>query len=133
MNQTVSDRLNVMFKELVPRSGKAECLAGEIIRAIARIDYRFYNDGDHLGIGYGKQTCNPAGRFLIQKTNEDIAEMVNALWGIESEITYEMVLDKLEEMVLDYVTAHPNLRSQPTPDMFDFRNKREDTPHDDDD
>ena len=130
MNQTVSDRLNEMFKELVPRSGKAENLAGEIIRAIARIDYRFYNDGDHLGIGYGKHTCNPAGRFLIQKTNADIAEMVNALWGIESETAYEMVLDKLEEMVLDYVTTHPDLRNQPTPDMFDFRDKREDNPYD---
>ena len=27
---------------------------------MSRIGYRFYNDGDQLGIGYGKETCNPA-------------------------------------------------------------------------
>ena len=40
------------------RSGSA------IIRAFSRIAYRFENDGDMLGKGYGRETCNPAGRYL---------------------------------------------------------------------
>lgn len=54
------DRINKLFKELVPETGKADSLAGELVRAMSRIGYRFYNDGDQLGIGYGKETCNPA-------------------------------------------------------------------------
>lgn len=58
------ERINKLFKELVPETGKADSLAGELVRAMSRIGYRFYNDGDQLGIGYGKETCNPAGRSL---------------------------------------------------------------------
>ena len=63
------DRINKLFKELVPETGKAGSLAGELVRAMSRIGYRFYNDGDQLGIGYGKETCNPAGRFLGAKAD----------------------------------------------------------------
>ncbi len=61
------ERINQLFEELVPASGKAENLAGELVRAMARIGYRWYNDGDQVGIGYGRETCNPAARFLIHK------------------------------------------------------------------
>ena len=40
------ERLSKLFKELVPDMGKAESLAGELVRAINRIGYRFCNDGD---------------------------------------------------------------------------------------
>ena len=60
---------------MVPDTGKAESLAGERIRAISRIGYRYYNDGDQLGIDYGKETCNPAGRFLRANGNEQIAKL----------------------------------------------------------
>ena len=50
------ERINKLFEELVPVSGKAESLAGELIRAMSRIAYRFYNDGDQVGMGYGKET-----------------------------------------------------------------------------
>ena len=135
MNQAVNDRLNKLFEELVPHEGKAESLAGEIVRAMSRIGYRFYNDGDQLGIGYGKETCNPAGRFLAAKTDEAIASMVWALWGVYSEESYERLLDKLTEMVADYVDAHPELRNQPTPDMWSFADEDEDKDdsYDDDD
>ena len=53
------ERINKLFKELVPETGKADSLAGELVRAMSRIGYRFYNDGDQLGIGYGN-----AKRFL---------------------------------------------------------------------
>ena len=57
-------RFDELFDELVPMSGKADSLAGEIIRAVSRIVYRYYNDGDIVGVGYGNETCNPAARFL---------------------------------------------------------------------
>lgn len=120
------DRLNTLFEELVPASGKADSLAGELVRATSRIGYRFFNDGDQLGIGYGKETCNPAGRFLIKKAPKEIGDLVAGLWGMYSEAGYEAVLDILVGKVADYIEANPDLRKQPTEDMWDFRDKDED-------
>ena len=96
------------------------------MRAASRIGYRFFNDGDQLGIGYGKETCNPAGRFLIKKAPKEIADLVAGLWGMYSEAGYEAVLDILVGKVADYIEANPELRKQPTEDMWDFRDKDED-------
>lgn len=123
---TNQDKINTLFEELVPASGKADSLAGELVRATSRIGYRFYNDGDQLGVGYGKETCNPAGRFLIKKAPKEIGDLVAALWGMYSEDDYEAVLDVLVGKVADYVEANPDLRSQPTEDMFDYFDKFED-------
>lgn len=123
---TNQDKINALFEELVPASGKADSLAGELVRATSRIGYRFYNDGDQLGVGYGKETCNPAGRFLIKKAPKEIGDLVAALWGMYSKDGYEAVLDVLVGKVADYVDANPDLRSQPTEDMFDYYDKYED-------
>ena len=120
------ERFNELFEELVPMSGKADSLAGEIARAVGRIGYRFYNDGDQIGIGYGKETCNPAARFLIHKLPKEIGDLVIALWGMASEDAYEAVLDILAGKTVDYIEAHPELRSLPTEDMFSFRDAYED-------
>ena len=124
------ERINALFEELVPASGKADSLAGELVRAVSRIGYRFFNDGDQLGIGYGKETCNPAGRFLIAKTPREIGDLVAGLWGMYSEAGYEAVLDILTGKVADYVESHPELREQPTEDMWSFRNADEDVDED---
>ena len=124
------ERINDLFEELVPASGKADSLAGELVRAVSRIGYRFFNDGDQLGIGYGKETCNPAGRFLIAKAPREIGDLVAGLWGMFSEAGYEAVLDILTGKVADYVESHPELREQPTEDMWSFRNADEDVDED---
>ena len=122
--------INALIEELVPASGKADSLAGELVRAVSRIGYRFFNDGDQLGIGYGKETCNPAGRFLIAKAPREIGDLVAGLWGMYSEAGYEAVLDILTGKVADYVESHPELREQPTEDMWSFRNADEDVDED---
>ena len=68
-----TERLDALFEELVPDMGKAESMAGELVRATARIGHRFYNDGDCIGVGYGRETCNPAARFLEKHGNSKIA------------------------------------------------------------
>ena len=133
MNKTLMNRVNTRFEELVPLEGKADTLAGEIIRAISRIGYRFYNDGDQVGMGYGKQTCNPPARFLASTTSAAIGDMVRALWQVTDEAAYEKLLDVVTEMTMDYIDAHPELCEQPAPDMWDFRDAQEDRDDYDDD
>ena len=120
------ERINKLFEEPVPMSGKADSLAGELVRAISRIGYRFSNDGDLVNIGYGKETCNPAARFLIAKGNHEISDLTVALWEIFSEDAYEKVLDTLEGAVADYIEQNPDLRNQPAKDMWDFKDEEED-------
>ena len=114
------DRINKLFKELVPETGKADSLAGELVRAMSRIAYRFYNDGAPLGIGY------PAARFLIAKGNAEVSSLTAGLWEIFSEDAYEKVMDILCGAVADYVEQNPDLRNQPTEDMWDFKDEEED-------
>ena len=56
-----------LFKQLVPRSGPADTVEGEMVRAINRIIYRCYNDGDVIGKGYGKETVTPSAEWLISR------------------------------------------------------------------
>lgn len=130
--QTTQDKINALFEELVPASGKAESVAGEIVRAICRIGYRNFNDGDHLGIGYGRETCNPAGRFLAAKCSPEVARLVQDAWGVYDDDAYDKALEKLEKAVLDYIEAHPELKeTQNEEDMWDYRDEYEDVDRDD--
>ena len=115
------ERINKLFEELVPVSGKAESLAGELIRAMSRIAYRFYNDGDQVGMGYGKETCNPAARFLMAKGNKRVSSLATAIWGIYDESAYEDLLDILAGAVADYVEQTSDLRTTSTEDMWSYR------------
>ena len=58
------DRINKLFKELVPDTGKADSLAGELVRAMSRIGYRFTTTATSWASATAMETCNPAGRSL---------------------------------------------------------------------
>lgn len=73
-----------------------------------------------------KKPAIPAARFLIAKGNAEISSLTVALWEIFSEDAYEKVLDTLEGAVADYIKRTPDLRSQPTKDMWDYRDMAED-------
>ena len=75
--KAIDEKLNGMFEELVPPTGKADTLAGEIVRAICRIGYRNWNDGDHIGVGYGNETCNAAARYLQAHTDSDTRTIID--------------------------------------------------------
>lgn len=126
------EKISALFDKLVPASGKADTVAGEIIRAISRIGYRNFNDGDHLGVGYGRETCNPAGRYLAAKCDDRVARLVRAIWGEENDEYYDTGLAALEDGILEYLDQHPELQeTENREDMFDYRNDEEDVDEDD--
>ena len=90
--------LEELFDQLVPEIGSAETVAGEIVRAICQIGYRCYNDGDHLGVGYGRETCNPAGRYLAKKCNDMIALLIDKYGAWKTTITTIQVLRYLKTL-----------------------------------
>ena len=130
----VENRIHELFEGLVPSEGKADTVAGEIIRAISRIGYRNYNDGDHVGVGYGKETCNPAARYLMSLKDEGIRNAISDLWGVVDDELYDTRLAVLEMRVLEYFEAHPELKTtENTVDIWDFRTEYDvDDSYDDD-
>lgn len=70
-------------------------------------------------------------RLFVNLTNTDIIlvpldtarEVITAVY---SEEAYEKVLDILCGAVADYVEQNPDLRNQPTEDMWDFKDEEED-------
>ena len=112
------------FKQMVPAIGKAETINGEIIRAVTRIGFRWYNDGDKFFEGYGCETTGPALDFLTNCSEIDPqirAGFASAEWkAVDSfkDEDYEEFLLKLFELAVNHVETIPN---KPTEvDMFDF-------------
>lgn len=120
MNQNIKDRLDVYTKELMPAEGKAKTLAGELVRALNRIGYRYYNDGDQIGIDYGNETCNPAARFIQSNTTIEIKRLIESMWDCYNESMYEAGLESLITKTLDYIDAK-DLKNKPnTEDMLTY-------------
>lgn len=124
-----------LYEELVPSKGKADMIAGEIVRAFARIEYRNFNDGDHIGVGYGNETCNAAARYLRAVCDDAIIEMtINGMWGTVRDDTYDALLHLLECSICEYINyRHPELKeAKNETDMWDYFDKEEDRDYDDD-
>ena len=100
-----------MEERLMPASGKAEMVAGEIIRAVDRIWYRWYNDGDKINVGYGKETCNGTARYLEKiRGSEFPAEVWNGSLG---EDAYTDFTERLVEEMFAFIKERPELETTP--------------------
>lgn len=116
-----ADPLTTAFDLLVPTSGKADTEAGELIRAVMRILYRDFNDGDLFYQGYGIETCGDAVAFLCDKLpylEREFEEI--AMQNMEGQ-RYTDALNDIAYGVLDHIYDFPELISKKnTEDMFDF-------------
>lgn len=116
--------LQEMFDRLVPVEGKSETVAGEIVRAFERINYRFHNDGDRIGLGYGKVTCNAPARYLIAKCNTEVAEVIENIWGIKYD---DAELNDLTNAVYEFLLENPELETtRNNENMWDYEDECED-------
>lgn len=134
MNKALSDKMGKLFDELVPSMGKADTEAGEMVRAYNRIAYRYYNDGDKLGIGYGNETCNAAGRYLLEHDRgKTLHGIIKEVWGNWSDSAYESALEDLGWAVLEVLGENPDMYDSETEDMWDHFDKYEDVDDTEDD
>lgn len=138
--QNAVDRMNELHEELVPSSGMAETSAGELVRATSRIGYRFFNDGDQVGSGYGNETCNSSLRYINQKLSEiKGAEKVNyefnKLWNGNTlyEDDYEDQLNTCVIEMTNFIDNNPALKNDVnTEDSTADFHEPEDYSYDDD-
>ena len=100
-----------MEDRLMPGMGKAETVAGEIIRAVDRIWYRWWNDGDKINVGYGKETCNGTARYLEKIRGTDFPVEI---WGGRlNDDEYTKFTDGLVDEMYAFIKAHPELETTP--------------------
>ncbi len=95
-----------LWNEYVPMSGTAETIGGEILRAMSRIIYRFYNDGDMVGVGYGNETCNSSDRYLEFVVPNYIS--LDQFNGAQ-ETEYETLMLKNHRTVFAFLQQNPSI------------------------
>ena len=111
MTEEQKNEWAAMEDRLMPTSGKADTVAGEIIRAVDRIWYRWYNDGDKINVGYGKETCNGTARFLEKIRG---AEFPAEVWnGCLDDDRYTKFADGLVDEMYAFIKARPELEATP--------------------
>ena len=115
-----------LYDEYVPSMGTAQTVGGEILRAMARIIYRFYNDGDMVGVGYGNETCNSSDRYLC-----DAVPGYLSLDGFSDEHRYEEAMKRNHRICFEFLQDKPEVFEQEntddsrTPSEEDYRRERE--------
>ncbi len=104
------DPIDAYFEVLVPGNGKADTVAGELVRAMMRILYRDWNDGDRFFAGYGMETAMPSAAYImdtlggaIKNTLVDIAE------SELEEDSYTAAIENVSDMLIKHLKDHPEL------------------------
>lgn len=95
-----------LWDKYVPALGTAETIGGEILRAMSRIIYRFYNDGDMVGVGYGNESCNSSDRYLVAVVPNYISlDQFNE----GQETKYEKLMLKNHRTVFAFLQKNPHI------------------------
>ena len=109
---------DALFDQYVPKKGPADTVGGELIRAVNKIFYRYYNDGDRVGVDYGNETCNPAARFIEKNTK--LEPLASKLWDYSSDEEYEELLAELMQATIEVCKEDNLFEQRNTDDMYNY-------------
>jgi hypothetical protein len=100
----------------------APTVEGELLRAINKIVYRYYNDGDYFWCGYGCETTGPAHAYLTQDNPiaTKMYEILIEATGVE-DAAYEAVLNVALDAVLTYIEGRNGQTTPNTKNMWDMK------------
>jgi len=129
-------RISDLFEELVPGQGNADTLEGEMVRAVNRIGYRWFNDGDKYHTGYGTETAGNAHAFLMEETPKEVSEKLGKIFKESwSDEDYEKEIEQAIKVVVDHVDSKDGKYTESKLDMFDtesyYQDEEEDEMDDD--
>ena len=130
VGKALEDRNEPLYDKLVPGSGKADTIEGEMLRAINRIVYRFYNDGDEYHTGYGTETAGPAHSFLVN-ANHPLRSLVSTLF--KKGTNYEQTIKDVLDAILDHIESRRGKYAPNSEDMYDYEPEFEDDEFEEDD
>lgn len=119
------DVLTKLHDILVPSSGKAESTAGELIRALMRLQYRWLNDGDYFFKGYGLKTAGPSAAYIADTAKGQASVLIqttteNGHEYLYDDDEYEQFLVNLQVDVINYILDNPYLFGETSVDSRDY-------------
>lgn len=119
--ESSSDPIQTAFDALVPPSGPADTVAGELVRAMMRILYRDFNDGDVFYEGYGRETCGSSAVYLMYKIEDLYYDFEQIAQRTLEDDRYTSALHDISAKVLAHIKENPELLSEPnTEDSRDY-------------
>ena len=129
----------ILFDALVPGSGHADSLGGELLRAAERIAYRYFNDGDMVGNGYGRETVNPAVRYMKENvpTTSSLCGIVRDFYRFidygcnVTDKEYEFMVMKLLRLTVIHIIENKLWEVPNQEDMYDYQDPDVDVDRDD--
>ena len=134
VGKELEDRNEPLYDKLVPGQGDAETVEGEMLRAINRLIYRYYNDGDKYYEGYGTETAGPAHSFLVNANHPQKAIMNRLFKEFISDDEYERMLKDILDVILDHIESRQGEYTKNTlGGIFKYEPEFEDMEEDDDD
>lgn len=106
------DLHNHLWAELVPAIGVAETKEGELLRAMGKLYYRWYNDGDKVEPTLSWQAkdssvVNAWGYiYSYEDLNSNIqwSKLAEKLLDGFSSTAYETILEEIADTVIEYVS-----------------------------
>ena len=108
------EKWNSLFDEYVPAEGKADTVGGEILRAMSRIVYRYYNDGDTVDEYCGSAYNHCKGADIYLSDTIPGYHSLEGYWGDE----YEKEMCARLKFILDYLLEHPELFTTPNDEDY---------------
>jgi hypothetical protein len=130
VGKELEDRNEALYDDLVPGDGKADTVQGEMLRAINRIVYRYYNDGDEYHTGYGTETAGPAHSYLVN-ANHPLRSLVSTLF--KNGTNYEQTIKDVLDAILDHIESRRGKYAPNSEDMFDYESEFEDDTYEEED
>ena len=109
---------DALYKVLVPGMGPCETVEGELLRAVSKLYYRYFNDGDTCRRHHDENPANTAWNYLWQMHGE-FANVLNLLRNATSRREYEGALEDLVDQTVMWVHKK---RGRFTPNTDDYLN-----------
>lgn len=119
------DQYEQLWKDLVPKSGESTVLAGELIRAVGRLNYDFHNNG------MGNNTSG-AINFLNHHSAISSADFGNIYYWTRGRVyngSYDgdsltKAMNSIVDSTVQMIINNPQLMSiENTKSMFDFEDE----------
>ena len=116
-----------LWARLVPPEGKAVTKAGEVLRAVSRIYYRWYNDGDRiqpsLDEWVAKSSTAKGFNYLYQFRDAvsgfSTKELMENIVFAATEEDYETALERAVDAIIEWAVKQPD-----TPNEDDFLDEK---------
>ena len=124
-----------LWKELVANSGASETVEGEMLRAIGKVYYRYYNDGDLFFKGYGIETAGSAFWYLtnVSPLKDHLRSILDLEKMDQSDDAYEAELVKAINAILTYVKSREGKYAKNSNDMLSYQKQAKDAPYNQED